>query len=1053
MSALNNSLLLGQEGGGGYAISRSLRFNSSDSAYLSRTPASAGNRQSWSWSGWVKRSTLITGSNRQVLFGGYGASNDTDWIEFGFDYNSTVDGIYWTTSNYTSASAAVFRDVSAWYHVVVNYNGSTLKAFVNSVQVLASSLSGNLGINGAWVHTIGKGPSSSIRYFDGLLADIHFIDGQALDPTSFGEFSATTGVWMPKAYSGSYGTNGFHLPFSDNSTAAALGTDTSGNGNTWTVNNISANTGGPTSVASASGALPVYNTTDTYGTTKGTGTRTDSNSSSIVLAIPMDGANNGTTFTDESATIKGSGSAKSITRNGDSKTSTTQSKFYGSSGAFDGTGDYLTLASSSDFDFGTGDFTIEAWLYLNSLPSGNGYPAASWIVGWGPTESNPGFDFVVGSTNIILAISNFASPTISTAHELSSGKWYHVAATRSGSTARVFVDGVLKGSATTSETASTNPNGIAVSAAEPTGATSGNLNGYLQDLRIYKGVAKYTGNFNPPSSTANATIAAGDDSLVDVPVNGSQTDTGVGGEVRGNYCTWNAVNSSLTLANGNLDAAHGTGDWKACAGTIGVSSGKWYWEVTSTTDVSGSGNTHIGIVPLTYNPTLFNTYIGNTATSYAYRGDGTKYSNNTAASYGSPIGNGTVVGIALDLDAGTLVFYNNGVSQGTAFTSISGTYLPAVSHVTSSTSSANFGQRPFAYTAPSGFKALNTANLPAPVVTKPSTVMDVKLYTGNGSTQTISGLGFSPDLVWIKSRSGSFFHRLYDTIRGTTKALYSNSTDTEGLYQGDYENFTAFNSDGFSLGSATIDDGINKNSSTFAAWAWDAGSSTVTNTQGSITSQVRANPSAGFSVVTYTGNGSSNQTVGHGLGAAPHFIICKIRSGSDNWAVYHRSLGATGRISLNTTGAAFYGNAWDVTPTSSVFTIQTSGEVNGNGSTYVAYCFAPVAGYSSAFSYTGNGSSDGPMCYLGFRPRFIIQKRTDSAGSWLLIDTARDPVNVARNEMFANSSAAEYDNGSLIDVLSNGFKIRASFANMNASGGSFIGFAFAEHPFQYARAR
>jgi hypothetical protein len=314
-------------------------------------------------------------------------------------------------------------------------------------------------------------------------------------------------------------------------------------------------------------------------------------------------------------------------------------------------------------------------------------------------------------------------------------------------------------------------------------------------------------------------------------------------------------------------------------------------------------------------------------------------------------------------------------------------------------------------------------------------------------------LGFSPDFLWFKTRNTNSQHALYDVIRGVSKSLVTNSTAAEATEGG---GLASFDSAGFSLsGDNTIQGSTNGSGRTYVTWAWDAGSSTVTNTQGSISSQVRANASAGFSIVTWTQTGSSGDTptVGHGLGVAPSLILTKNRGGAVDWRSYHASLGVNKVIWLNSTlGAGDIGSppGWSISSTT--FGMK-NGQVVDSGNSMVAYCFAPVAGYANAFSYSGNGSSDGPMVWLGFRPRFIIQKRTDSAGSWLLIDTARDPVNVARNEMFANSSAAEYDNGSLIDVLSNGFKIRASFANMNASGGSFIGFAFAESPFQYARAR
>jgi hypothetical protein len=335
--------------------------------------------------------------------------------------------------------------------------------------------------------------------------------------------------------------------------------------------------------------------------------------------------------------------------------------------------------------------------------------------------------------------------------------------------------------------------------------------------------------------------------------------------------------------------------------------------------------------------------------------------------------------------------------------------------------------------------------------------MDVALWTGSStaSARTISGLQFSPDLVWAKSRSLSYSHNLYDTVRGTGKGLYSDSTGAEST-NNIYGYISAFNSDGFTATPGSTDNGFfNETNATYAAWCWDAGSSTVTDNTGSIQSSRRTNASAGISIVTWTQTGSSGDTptVGHGLGVAPSLILTKNRGGAVDWRSYHASLGVNKVIWLNSTlGAGDIGSppGWSISSTT--FGMK-NGQVVDSGNSMVAYCFAPVAGYANAFSYSGNGSSDGPMVWLGFRPRFIIQKRTDSAGSWLLIDTARDPVNVARNEMFANSSAAEYDNGSLIDVLSNGFKIRASFANMNASGGSFIGFAFAESPFQYARAR
>jgi hypothetical protein len=329
--------------------------------------------------------------------------------------------------------------------------------------------------------------------------------------------------------------------------------------------------------------------------------------------------------------------------------------------------------------------------------------------------------------------------------------------------------------------------------------------------------------------------------------------------------------------------------------------------------------------------------------------------------------------------------------------------------------------------------------------------MDVNLYTGNGTSQTITNSGsMSPDFVWIKIRSGAGDHYLADTLRGVSTALYTNNTDAERTEAG--RGITAFNSNGFSLGlDPALRGSTNLNGATYVAWQWDAGTTTVTNTAGSISAQVRANPTAGFSVVTYTGTGSVS-TIGHGLGVAPSMIIVKRRSATENWAGYHASLGATKAIFLNLTLAALTDSIWDnTTPTSTVFTTSGGVIVNGSGSTYVAYCWAAVPGYSAFGSYTGNGSTDGTFVYTGFRPEFVMVKRSDATDVWLILDAARDTYNVVGNLLQPQSSDADQF-VAIFDFLSNGFKLRAS-GNPNNSGGTFIYMAFAENPFKNALAR
>lgn len=335
------------------------------------------------------------------------------------------------------------------------------------------------------------------------------------------------------------------------------------------------------------------------------------------------------------------------------------------------------------------------------------------------------------------------------------------------------------------------------------------------------------------------------------------------------------------------------------------------------------------------------------------------------------------------------------------------------------------------------------------------TVMAATLYTGNGSTQSISnavnGVSFQPDFVWYKNRSIVASHNLFDSVRGVNKYLISDSTAAEGTASG----VTAFNSNGFSVGSLSNGNG---NGNAIVGWQWNAGGSTVTNTSGSISAQVRANATAGFSVVTYTGTGA-NATVGHGLGVAPRMIIIKSRTFVSDWVVYHASIGNTGAVFLDLTNATSTSSLYfqNTSPTSSVFSIGIAGGVNNSSSdTYVAYCFAAVAGYSAFGSYTGNGSADGPFVYLNFRPRFVMIKRTDVANAWMMYDTARNTDNVVNKYLFANAADAE-NTGSgssdLVDFLSNGFKLRCTTLAENASGGTYVYAAFAESPFKFSNAR
>jgi len=338
-----------------------------------------------------------------------------------------------------------------------------------------------------------------------------------------------------------------------------------------------------------------------------------------------------------------------------------------------------------------------------------------------------------------------------------------------------------------------------------------------------------------------------------------------------------------------------------------------------------------------------------------------------------------------------------------------------------------------------------------PTISNGGKYMQAVTYTGTGATQTIT-VGFQPDLVWIKSRSAATDHKLTDSVRGVTKALIS---DTTGAETTDTNGVTAFTSTGFTLGSDSV---YNTNGATYVAWCWQAGQgSTSSNTSGSITSTVSVNTTAGFSVVTYTGNATTGATVGHGLGVKPAMVILKTRAGGiEGWPVWQKSLASESYfLRLNETSATYtsLSNRWTAF-SSTTITLGNNTETNGSGYTYVAYCWAEIAGFSKFGSYTANASTDGPFIYTGFRPKYILIKGSVAGNNWVTLDTSRSTYNQVAAYLLPNVSNAEGTAGDYIDILSNGFKIRDSGSDVNySSGATYIYMAFAENPFKNALAR
>jgi hypothetical protein len=330
-------------------------------------------------------------------------------------------------------------------------------------------------------------------------------------------------------------------------------------------------------------------------------------------------------------------------------------------------------------------------------------------------------------------------------------------------------------------------------------------------------------------------------------------------------------------------------------------------------------------------------------------------------------------------------------------------------------------------------------------ITKPSLYFNTKLYTGNGTdARSITGVGFQPDWVWIKDRDSTGYHNIFDSIRGATKRIHTNTTGSENTTA---ESLQSFNSDGFTVGTNTE---VNKNNDNYASWNWKAGTTSgITTTGADITpSSYSMNATSGISIIKFTGNGVDGAKIAHGLGAVPELIISKRLENSNYWAVYHKT-DATDYLVLNTTAAFSDAPIWkDTAPTSVYYQTDNSTSVNPSGETVVAYCFKSVKGYSKIGTYTGNGNANGTFVYTGFKPAFTIIKQSSASGqNWQITDNKRNSFNTVDKLLYANENNAEVTSGSHpIDFLSNGFKCRGTGSGNNTSGATYIYMAFAAEP-------
>jgi hypothetical protein len=1176
MSLLQNSNAISA---GGYDLTNSLRFRASASAYLARIMSASGT--TWTWSAWVKRGSL-GGAANQYLLGYSNLSTVSTNIFFSttdtFGFVSVVGG----AQNANLTTTQVFRDPSAWYHLVFvadttnATSGDRLRIYVNGVRATSFSVATYpaqntvLSTATSGAYSIGSQYAGGPNYFDGYLDEVNFIDGQALTASSFGETDPVTGSWVAKKYTGTYGTNGFYLPFThtevnenrltysedfanalwvkgdstvtSNTTTAPDGTTTADTltETATTALHLIAQGGGAVAVAIGQQyTISIYakaNTRSQFGVTlSGEGIPIFDLSSGTVI-------NNGGYNTCSIQAVGNGWYRCSVTI---AKTNTNGDVYYlicsGGNYSYLGNGtgsvyiwgaqltygptlqSYIKTTTAAITNQGTTenkvlnseDATNATWNKIgvtataNTTTAPNGTSTADSIL----ETATTGLHVILPTTSLSLAaatihtvslyvkpINNqfiqlvlddtattnggYANYDIVNGTVTASGNygigfginasitsvgsgWYRISLSTSigaGTTARFAINASFNGttglfpsytgnasngyyvwgmqvieSSTLGPymptTSSAQSKVLRIGADKSLGATGFGYNSWIAN-----NISLILSTNQVPGSTYDA--------MIDVPTNTSATVA--------NYCVLNPLDKAgFTIANGNLSVTAQSGA-SGVTGSIALpSSGKWYWEcicLTGSERFFGVINTVHTAAQLGTNGTTQWVLYGTTnAGTTIINKDGTNVQTGLTA-----VNANNVIGIAYNADAGTIQFYNNNSAIGTDVSFTAGiTYAPFITSgnnaLNNFTGSANFGQQPFFCTPPTGFKALNTYNLPDSTILKGNRVVDATTYTGNGGTLTVTNAGsMKSDLLWVKSRSAATDNYLFDSIRGEGGILISNSTAAETVLGSQM----SFNSNGFNVGSLAA---MNTNGATYVGWQWQAGQGTnTTNTAGSVTSTVSANPTAGFSIATFTTPASGGPwTIGHGLGVAPKLIIAKARSSALVWVVYHASTGNTVYTSLNSTdpASASITAIWNNTsPTSTVFTMGATSFWGANVN-YLAYCWAEIAGFSKFGSYTGNGSTDGPFVYLGFRPKFILLKNASAVQNWVMYDTSRNTFNIMPNILYANLANAEAGGNSIVDALSNGFKIRNTFADHNGSGNTIIYMAFAENPFKNSNAR
>ncbi len=1033
-------------------IDQSLKFDAGSSAYLTRTNSGAASSATLTVvSCWVKRGKL--GSIQMIFSSQTSDPNACGYVSFMADDTLQVylDKTAAGSDELVITTTSVFRDVSSWYHIVVVFNAAEsanadkMKIYVNGVQqaIGTPSVTGNAvtaqrlladGVN----LTISKYFNDNY-YLGGYLAEYHVVDGVAgIDHDDFGELKS--GVWVPKSYSGGHGNNGFYLPFSF----------TEGNSVEFdgTGDNISWVNATQYDIATDDDfCLEFFMKADIEANwAYGFGDYTNSN---WVLQLGPNGIpylyypGGSITFSDMSAYItttdwhhialvRESGTHRFYVDGVQRSTSTS----FGT-----------TAVNMAHFDVGDAHEAGGA-SHLNGTYSNLRFTIGAARYGSGTTFTVPTSTLTNDSSNVKLLA--FTTSTI----------------TADASTAAV------SGSITEGAPRFSPDNPFSVTLGND---TSGNNNDFTSSVLVYSDVV--------PDSPTN------------------------------NFATFNELekHSSSVLSEGSLVATSAAANtWECIGSTMHVSSGKWYCEVLMT-GATGTLDLIIGVARSQSFKFLAGTTFYTPSSNFGYYASvGDIYSGGSlTGDFNITYGVGDIIGIAIDMDNLAVYFAKNNTyinsgnpASGSSKTGLSGALLAGASYQVAVGAyqnnvkfAVNFGQDSsfslhtnagsafasdangigdFFYAPPSGYLAMCSSNLPEPEIIDGTDYFNTITYTGNSSQLNVTGVGFSPDWTWIKKRTTAN-HVAQDSVRGSFRYLVPGAASTgaqspENTISGN-DWFRSFDSDGFTVsatttgGSATSE--WNDNGATYVSWNWLAGTA-FSNSAGangaSIASSGQVNTKAGFSIVSYTGSGA-NATVAHGLGVAPSMVIIKSRvatSADGNWLVYVKagSVDETDYLLLNSTAAQddAAGAFNDTAATTTTFSLGTFADLNDSTKTYIAYCFANVEGYSKVGSYFGNSNADGTFVYTGHRPQFLLIKRTDAAGTnWWIWDNKRTPFNLADDAILVNDGAAEYtDNSSLaIDILSNGFKMRNTYADLNVTGSpsSYIFISIAESPFKFANAR